>query len=281
MSRRDLLRRARGVDGLLTMLSDRVDAELLDACPRLKVVANYAVGFDNLDLPAASARGVLMTNTPEVLTEATAELAWALILACARRVLEGDRLVRAGRFQGWDPLLLLGDSLGGKTLGILGPGRIGRAVACIGRGFGMKILTAGRGDLKALDRLIRASDVLSLHVPLTEATRHLLGLRELARMKPGAILVNTARGPVVDEEALVGALRSGRLAAAGLDVYEREPRLARGLAGLRNVVLLPHLGSATVEARRAMALRAAGNLISALSGLRPKDLLPSPVHTRP
>ncbi len=273
MPRRELLRRARGMDGLLCMLSDRVDAELLDACPRLRVVANYAVGFDNLDLAAASARGVALTNTPEVLTGATAELAWALLLACARRVLEGDRLVRAGAFRGWDPLLLLGSGLEGKTLGIVGPGRIGRTVARIGRGFGMRILRAGRGDPRGLARLLKASDVVSLHVPLTPATRHLIGKRELGRMKPGAILVNTARGPVVDEKALVEALRSGRLGAAGLDVFEFEPRLVRGLVRLPNAVLLPHLGSATREARRAMAVRAAENLIAGLSGRRPKDLL--------
>lgn len=271
MPRRTLLRRAALADGLLSMLSDRVDAELLEACPRLKAVANYAVGYDNFDLAAADARGVLLTNTPEVLTDATAELAWALILACARRIPEGDRLTRSGRFRGWDPLLLLGTQLRGKRLLVVGPGRIGRAVAGIARGFGMRVTLAGRGRLP-----LEAADVVSLNVPLSPSTRHLIGRRELRRMKPTAILVNTARGPVVDEAALVEALRGRRILAAGLDVYEREPGLARGLARLPNAVLLPHLGSATLEARSAMGLRAARNLARALSGKRPRDLVNRP-----
>ena len=270
MPREVLIRRASRCEGLLSMLSDRVDAAFLDACPRLRAVANYAVGFDNIDLRAARARGVQVTNTPGVLTRATAELAWTLILACARRVLQGDRMLRSGRFRGWDPLLLLGSELGGKTLLVVGPGRIGKAVGRIGLGFGMRVLYAGRGELEAL---LPRADVLSLHVPLTPATRHLIGRAALSAMKAGAILVNTARGPVVDEGAMVEALREGRLAAAGLDVYEREPRLASGLARLPNVVLLPHLGSATREARAAMARRAALNLSAALSVRRPPDLL--------
>ena len=267
----DLRRRAARADGLLCMLSDRIDGPFLDACPRLRAVANYAVGHDNIDLKAAAARGVRVTNTPGVLTRSTAELAWTLILACARRVIEGDRMTRSGGFRGWDPLLLLGMELKGRTLGIVGPGRIGAETARIGRAFGMRVVTTGRGG--GLSRLLGISDVVSLHVPLTPATRHLIDRSALARMKPGAILVNTARGPVIDEQALVRALRTGRIAAAGLDVYEREPALARGLARLPNVVLLPHLGSATREAREAMALRAAANLIAALEGRRPKDLL--------
>ena len=256
------------------MLSDRIDAAFLDACPRLRVVANYAVGFDNIDLKAASARGVMVTNTPDVLTRATAELTWALILACARRVPEGDRLTRAGKFRGWDPLLLLGRELGGRTLGIVGAGRIGRAVARIGEGVGMRVRVATRSTRpSAFRKFLAEADVVSLHVPLTPATRHLIARDALACMKPTAILVNTSRGPVVDEGALVEALRRRRIAAAGLDVYEREPRLARGLSCLPNVVLLPHLGSATRAARAAMAFRAARNVVDALAGRRPKDLL--------
>ena len=269
-----LRKRAAGAAALLSMLSDRIDAAFLDACPDLRIVANHAVGFDNVDLKAAAARGVMVTNTPDVLTRATAELAWALILACARRVGEGDRLVRSGGFRGWDPLLLIGQELGGKTLGIVGAGRIGRAVARIGVGFGMRVRTATRATRPAaFRRFLAGADVVSVHVPLTVATRHLIGRDALARMKHTAILVNTSRGPVVDEEALVEALRRRRIAAAGLDVYEREPRLARGLAGLPNAVLLPHLGSATREARAGMALRAARNIVDGLAGRRPRDLL--------
>jgi glyoxylate reductase len=282
MDRGTLRRRAAGADALLSMLSDPIDAAFLDACPALRIVANHAVGFDNIDLKAAASRGVMVTHTPYVLTRATAELTWALILACARRLPEGDRLTRSGGFRGWDPLLLLGQELGGKTLGILGAGRIGRTVARIGFGFGMRVRYATRATRPAaFGRFLAEADVVSVHVPLTPATRHLIARDALARMKPTAILVNTSRGPVVDEDALVEALRRHQIASAGLDVYEREPRLARGLSRLPNAVLLPHLGSATREARRAMALRAARNIIQGLTGQRPGDLLtPWPLTPR-
>lgn len=274
MPRAALLRRARDVDGVLAMLSDRIDEAFLAACPRVRVVANYAVGHDNIDLEAARRHGVLVTNTPDVLTGATAELAWALILACARRVIEADAYTRRGRFRGWGPLLLLGRELSGKTLGIVGAGRIGRAVGRIGRAFGMKVVYAAwRGKGMPLDRLLRSADVVSVHVPLTAATRGLLDARRLALLKPTAIVVNTARGPVVDEGALVDLLRRGRIASAGLDVYAREPALHPGLKRLDRVVLLPHIGSATVEARAAMAVRAAANLVAGLRGRKPRDLL--------
>jgi glyoxylate reductase len=277
-----------GADVVLTLLHDRVDSALLDAAgERLRCVANVAVGFDNVDVAACSARGVVVTNTPGVLTDATADLAMALILAVTRRLGEGERWVRAGRQWSWDMFFLLGAGLTGKTLGVVGLGAIGRAVAARARAFGMEIVYAGprrapstvekelggAGHLP-LEELLRASDVVTLHCPLTPETRHLIDGRALSLMRPSAFLVNTARGPVVDEAALVEALRSGALAGAGLDVYEREPEVDPGLLELDNVVLLPHLGSATVETRTAMAMLAAENAIAVLQGRRP----PTPVN---
>lgn len=264
-------------DGLIVQLVDRVDAALLDAGKNLKVVANYAVGVDNIDRAAAAARGVVVTNTPDVLTRATAELAWALLLGAARRVAEGDRLTREGGFRGWAPLLHLGVGVSGKTLGIVGAGRIGAAVARIGAGFGMTVLYHARSahpeierEARAvrvdLPRLLAESDFVSLHVPLTAETRHLIGEKELSSMKPTAVLVNTARGPVVDEEALVRALKQKKIFAAGLDVFEREPQLAAGLAELPNVLLAPHAGSATFETRAEMSVLAAKNVLAVLEG---------------
>lgn len=288
MPREELLARVRGCDGLLCMLADRIDAALLDAAPRLKGVANLAVGVDNIDVAAATARGIPVTNTPGVLTEATAELAWALILAAARRVVEGDRLVRAGGFTGWAPTLLRGLQLGGATLGIVGAGRIGTATGLRAKAFGMRVLYFDRSASErldadgsrrvGLDELLRASDVVSLHLPLTDETRHLIGGQTFAAMKPGAILVNTGRGALVDEAALVAALREGRIAAAGLDVYEHEPALAPGLAELDNVVLVPHLGSATMATRDRMATMAAESLVAMLAGRRPENLVNPDVY---
>ncbi|MGD8453175.1 MAG: D-glycerate dehydrogenase [Phycisphaerae bacterium] len=274
-----------GVAGAITMLSDRVDAEALEAAgPQLRVIANYAVGFDNVDLEACRQRGVRVTNTPGVLTAATADLTWALILAAGRNIVAGDRLMRAGGWPGWIPTQLLGLQLSGAVLGILGAGRIGSAVARRALGFGMRVLYTDRSanpDMETatgatrveLDRLISESDVLSLHIPMAPAHHHLIGAAELAAMKPTAILINTARGPIIDEAALVEALRTGRPAAAGLDVYEHEPRLAPGLAELPNVVVLPHLGSATTATRQKMSQMAAENLLAVLSGREP----PNPV----
>jgi glyoxylate reductase len=262
MPRAELLDRVAGKAGLLAMLTDRVDAELLDrAGPELAVVANYAVGFDNLDLDACTARGVLATNTPDVVTEATADLTWALLLAAARRVAEGDRFLRARRPWIWGPRFFLGFEVHGKTLGVVGLGRIGRAVARRAAGFGMPVLyTAG-------------ADFVSVHTGLSPATRHLIGAGRLARMKPTAVLVNTARGPIVDEAALAAALAAGELGAAGLDVFEREPEVHPGLLELDNVVIVPHLGTSTLETRVAMGMTAAGNLLAALEGRRPPNLL--------
>ena len=263
----------RGVDALLCLLTDRIDARVLEGAERLRIVANMAAGTDNVDLQAAERLGVAVSNTPDVLSEATADLAFALLLAVARRIVEGDRLVRSGHFRGWSPDLLLGLDVSGRTLGIVGAGRIGRAMARRAAGFGMQVLARGRSSEPPLDELLERSDFVSLHVPLDAGTRHLIGERELRRMPRHAVLINTARGPVVDEGALVRALREGWIAGAGLDVYEREPELAAGLAELDSVVLAPHAGSATHGTRARMAEIAADNIIACLAG-RP---LPSPV----
>ncbi|HTO09245.1 MAG TPA: D-glycerate dehydrogenase [Myxococcota bacterium] len=255
-----------GHDALLCLLTDRIDAAFLAAAPGLKIVANLAVGTDNIDLAAARARGVLVSNTPDVLTDATADLAFALLLAAARRLPWADRYVRGGGFTGWRPDLGLGLDVTGRTLGIVGFGRIGRAVAERARGFRMEVIWHGRQGGTPLDELLSRSDFVSLHAPLTPKTRHLIGARELGRMRPHAVLVNTARGPLVDEAALVQALREGVIAGAGLDVFEREPALAAGLAELPQVVLAPHVGSATPATRDRMAEVAAENVIAALAG---------------
>jgi glyoxylate reductase len=290
LERDALLRGVAGVDALLCLLSEAVDDAVMDAAgPRLRVISNMAVGVDNVDVAAATARGILVTNTPGVLTDATADLAWTLILSTVRRVPEGDRMVREGRFERWSPFMLLGHSVAGATLGIVGMGRIGRAVARRALGWDMRVLytrrsgplpddqipPGARWEFRArLDDLLRQADIVSLNVPLVPETRHLIGRRELGLMKPGSYLINSARGPVVDEDALVEALRSGHLAGAGLDVYENEPELAPGLAGLDNTTLLPHLGSATVETRGRMAELAALNAIAAVRG----DSVPHPVN---
>jgi len=256
-----------GCDALLCLLTDRIDDALLAAAPRLRIVANMAVGTDNVDLAAARARNVAVSNTPDVLTDATADLTWALLLATARRLAWGDRYVRGGGFTGWHPELGIGADVTGRTLGIVGPGRIGRAVAERARGFRMEVLLHGRSSTGLpLDELLERSDFVSLHLPLSPETRHLIGERELRRMRPHAILVNTARGPIVDEAALVRALREGWIAGAGLDVFEREPALAPGLAELPQVVLAPHVGSATTATRDRLAELAAESIVAALAG---------------
>jgi glyoxylate reductase len=276
-----------GADAALVMGYDRVDGALLDAAgPRLRVVANVAVGYDNVDVPAATERGVLVTNTPGVLTDATADLAMALILGITRRIGEGERLVRRGEGWAWSMFMLLGTGLQGRTLGVVGLGEIGRAVARRARGFGMQIVYSAPRRAEApveeelgarhlpLEELLALADVVTLHAPLKAQTRHLIDAAALARMKPTAYLVNTARGAVVDEAALVEALRDGRIAGAGLDVYEREPHVEPGLLGLDNVLLVPHVGSATTETRIAMAELAAANALAVLAGERP----PTPVN---
>ena len=258
-SREELLAGSAGCDGLLVTPLERVDGELLDAAgPRLRIVANHAVGYDNVDVEAATARGVVVTNTPGVLTRATAELTIALVLDLLRRITEGDRFLRRREPWVWSPVFMLGSGLDGKTLGIVGLGRIGREVARLGEAFGMRVVYASPRPKDApwerleLAELLAGADVISLHCPLAPETRHLIDARALKAMRQSAVLVNTTRGPVVDEAALVDALRAGTIAGAALDVYEREPEVHAGLLGLEQVVLSPHLGSATVETRVAM-----------------------------
>ncbi len=263
-------------DGLLCLLSDRVDAALLDAAPRLRVISSCSVGLDHVDLAAASARGIPVGHTPDVLTETTAELSFALLLAAARRVVEADRFVREGRWQEWAPDLLLGRDLSGSTLGVIGLGRVGSKVASLGRAFGMRVLGWNRSPLGLpgveavpLEALLARADFVTIHVALAPETRGLLGARELARMRRGAVLVNTARGGIVDEAALAAALASGQIAAAALDVFEHEPLpSASPLLAAPNLVLAPHIGSASIRARTRMADLAAANLLAGLRGER-------------
>ncbi len=280
MPRDEFLKRANGKDGLLTMLSERVDAELLDAAgPQLKIVANHAVGYDNIDVAECTRRGVLVANTPDVLTEATADLTWALILACVRRIAEGDRFLRTETPWIWGPRMMLGHELYGKTLGIVGYGRIGQATAKRAEGFGMRVIHNSRSGGVPFDTLIAESDVISVHAPLTPETKHLFNADVFTRMKPTAVLVNTARGPLVDEAALARALRAGEIFAAGLDVFEREPQVEKTLLDLDNVTLVPHLGSATVQTRAAMGLFAVENLLNGIAGHRPRALVNPEVLT--
>ncbi len=275
-----------GASGVIAQMSDRVDDAFLDAAgPTLRVVANFAVGFDNIVLDACQSRDVWATNTPGVLTEATADIAWTLILGAARHAATGHNMVAAGEWPGWAPLQLLGLELNGATLGVVGAGRIGSATARRSIGFGMRVVythprrqAALEDELSArrleLDELLQSADVVSLHIPMRPENHHLIDARRLALMKPGAILVNTARGAVVDEAALVAGLRAGRPAAAGLDVYEHEPELTPGLAELSNVMLLPHLGSGTTVTRERMSRMVAENVLAALRGETP----PNPIR---
>ena len=264
-------------DAAIVTLGDRIDAEAIHATTRLKILANYAVGYNNIDLVAARECGLIITNTPDVLTDATADLTWALILATVRRIVEGDALVRSGRWTGWSPTQLLGAEVSGKTLGIIGMGRIGQAVAGRAMGFRMPVRyhsrqpiiassLPGEWEYRTLQNLLWEADIVTIHVPLTPATHHLIGARELAWMRPTAFLINTARGPVIDEGALVDALKTGVIAGAGLDVYEQEPAMHSGLAQWKQVVLLPHLGSATLHARVQMGLVCLENIQAVLDG---------------
>jgi len=276
-----------GADALLCLLTERVDAALLDAAPRLRIVANAVVGYEHVDVRACAARGIVVTNTPGVLAEATADLTWALILTTVRGLPQAERSLRAGEFHGWGFWDYLGGDLTGATLGIFGMGRIGRCVARRAAGFGMRVIYHDRTPLPAgeeaglgaayvsFDDLLATSDVLTLHAPLTPETRHAIGRDALRRMKPGSYLINTARGPLVDEAALAEALRDGPLAGAGLDVYEREPEIAPGLLELPNVVLLPHIGSATRDTRTRMAMLAARNVHAVLRGQPPLTPVPT------
>lgn len=284
LSVQELLEMSAGCRAVLSQVADRIGREFLSARPEVRMVANYAVGYDNFDLEAARELGVMLSNTPEVLTAATADLTLALMLDIMRRVSEGDRLLRAGGFKGWAPDFMLGTSLAGKTLGILGLGRVGQAVAERARCFGMSIIyhkrtrdpeaEAGLGArLVSFAELLAGSDVISINAPLTGQTRGIFNYQAFERMKPGAYLINTGRGPIVNEADLARALKEGLIRGAGLDVFEDEPKVHPDLLGLDNVVLCPHLGSATGEVREMMAIRAAGNLAAFLRGQEPPDRL--------
>jgi glyoxylate reductase len=286
MARGQLLTEVAGKAGVITLLTDRVAVEFLDAAgPQLKIVANYAVGFDNIDVDACTRHGVLASNTPEVLTETTADAAFALMMAAARRIAEGDRFLRSGTPWIWGPLMMLGQDVHHKTLGIVGFGRIGQALARRARGFAMRVLYHDTcrppaeverelaAEYRNLEDLLRESDFVSLHTALTPQTRHLINAERLAMMKPTAVLVNTSRGPVIAEQALAHALQEGQIFAAGLDVFEHEPAVHPSLLTCDNAVLVPHLGSATVQTRLAMANLAADNLFAGLENARPPTLL--------
>ncbi len=276
-------------DGVVSMLSDRLDRELLAAAPRLRIVANYAAGYNNVDLAAAEELGIWVTNTPDATTEATADCALGLMLAVARRIPESEAFLRAGRFEGWTPTHFLGALLSGATLGIVGMGRIGQATARRARAFGMQVVYSGRrrtpegdalGGFVGFEELLARADVVSLHCPLVAETRHLIDARAFARMKPGAILVNTSRGPVVDEAALAEALHSGHLGGAGLDVYEEEPKVHPRLLTAPRTVLVPHIGTSTLRTRLAMAEKALGDLLRVLAGELPRHAVNRPPRPR-
>lgn len=280
--RDELLKEVNGVDALLCLLTDKIDSEVMDAAgPQLKIIANYAVGFDNIDVAAATKRKIVVTNTPGVLTETTADLAWALLMATARRLGEGERLLRASQWSGWNPTLFLGMDVHGKTLGIFGMGRIGQAVARRAKGFNMRIIYYDvhesnlPKDIEATkvdkDTLLKESDFITIHCPLTRDTYHAFGMEEFKKMKRTACIINTSRGPVIDEEALAKALKEGIIFAAGLDVFEKEPEVHPDLLDCPNAVLIPHLGSASVETRSRMAEIAAKNIVARLSGETPPN----------
>jgi len=286
LTKEELMSKITDADAVVTQLRDQVDREFMDAGKRLKIIANYAVGYNNIDVEYATRKNIYVTHTPGVLTEATADIAWALILAVVRRVVEADRFTRQGKFEGWKPELFLGYDIYSKTLGILGMGRIGQAVARRALGFGMKIIYHNRKRLPEeierkynaqyvdLETLFREADIVSIHTPLTPETHHLVDEKLLSLMKPSAFLINTSRGAVVDERKLYEFLKEGRIAGAGLDVYEHEPMLTPGLSELDNVVLLPHIGSATIETRTRMAIMVAENVIAALKGSIPPNIVP-------
>lgn len=289
LTRQEFLDAIRGRDGVICLLTDKVDAEAFEAAEGVKGFANFAVGFDNLDVPEATRRRIPLSNTPDVLTDATADMAWALLFSAARRVVESDGVNRSGAWKGWGPMQFIGGDITGATLGIVGAGRIGAAMAAKSVGFRMKVLYSDARRNQALEKAIGArfvpfeellaeSDFVSVHVPLMPETRHLFTYDTFKKMKRGAYLINTARGPVLAEDDLVRALRDGLIAGAGLDVYEREPALAEGLAALPNVVIAPHTASATVSSRNGMAVKAATNVIAMVKGQKAPDCLNPEVY---
>ena len=282
LSKKEIIKNLEDKDGLLCLLTDHIDKEVIDSAPKLKMISNYAVGYNNIDIKAASLRKIPVSNTPDVLTDTTAEMAWALLFAAARRIVEGDKYVRKGKFTGWDPMLMLGKDVTNKTLGIIGAGRIGTAFALKSQGFKMRVLYVNKqknmvlekklgAKKEKLDETLKKSDFISIHVPLNESTYHMIGEKELKMMKKTAVLINTSRGPVVDEKALIKALKKKWIFAAGLDVYEHEPEIPPELKSLENVVLQPHSASATLETRTKMALMAAENMLIGLKGKVPPN----------
>lgn len=283
LTRQELLKGVKGMDAVLPLLTDTIDSEVFEAAgPQCRIFANYAVGYNNIDVAEATRRNIIITNTPDVLNDATADLAWALLFAVSRRVVEADLYAREGKFKGWGPMLLLGRDITGKKLGVIGAGRIGFNFARKAKGFDMEILyTSSKPNIEMerqlgatftdKETLLRESDFVSLHVPLTPDTRHYLGEKEFKLMKKTAVLINTSRGPVVDEKALVNALKNGEIWGAGLDVFENEPEIDPGLKLLDNVVILPHIASATIETRTNMGLAAVRNIISVLKGGAPES----------
>ena len=283
-TKEEIIKGLKGKDGLLCLLSDPIDAEVINSESKLKMIANYAVGYDNIDVNAATKRKIPVSNTPGVLTDATSEMAWALLFSVARRVVEADKFTRSGKFNGWGPLLMLGQDVAGKTLGIIGAGRIGTAFALKSKGFNMKVLYVDAVNNDKLEKelgakkveineLLEKSDFISLHVPLIPSTHHLIGENELKMMKKTAILINTSRGPIVDEKTLAKALKEKWIFGAGLDVYENEPKINEELKKLDNVVIQPHSASATIESRTNMALLTAKNMISGLRGEMPPNCI--------
>jgi len=283
-TKEEIIKGLKGKDGLLCLLTDPIDRDVIYSEPKLKTIANYAVGYNNIDVEAATARGIPVSNTPDVLTEATAEMAWTLLFSVARRTIEGDKFTRAGKFNGWAPLLMLGQDVSNKILGVVGAGRIGTAFALKSKGFNMKVLYFDEKKNETLENelgakkvdlstLLKASDYISLHVPLVDATHHIIGEKELCAMKKNAILINTSRGPVIDEKALIKALKEKWIFGAGLDVYENEPIIPKELLKLDNVVLQPHSASATTETRTKMAVMAAENMIAGLKGKIPPNCI--------
>lgn len=283
LSRREICEGTKDADALVCLLSDAIDEEILSGAKELKIIANYAVGYNNINVEYAKEHGIFVTNTPGVLTETTADLTWALMLSVARRIVEADKFTRSGKFKGWEPELMLGSDIFGKTLGVIGAGRIGQAVMKRAIGFGMRVIYYSKSRLPldiesnlnasyvSLEKLLKEADFVSLHVPLTKNTYHMIGEDQLSLMKRTAYLINTARGPVVDEEALVKFLKEKRIAGAALDVFENEPLLTPGLTELDNVVITPHIGSASKETREKMSVIVAENVIAALEGKIPPN----------
>ncbi|HMA83354.1 MAG TPA: D-glycerate dehydrogenase [Candidatus Thermoplasmatota archaeon] len=282
LSKDEIIDQAQDAEGLLCLLTDTIDSEVISSLPNLKMIANYAVGFNNVDVEKATQKKIPVSNTPGVLTDTTAELAWALVFSVARRIVESDSFCRDGKFEGWAPMLMLGQDITKKTLGIIGSGRIGTAMALKSKGFDMNVLYVNpehnsvlESEINAkktdLSTLLMKSDIVTLHVPLTDETHHLIGEKELDLMKETAVLINTSRGPVIDENALLNALENKQIFGAGLDVYEHEPKIPKKLKQLDNVVILPHIGSATKETRSKMAEMAAENMLQGLNGKQPSN----------